>query len=80
MALVLAAGLVSAGGKAETEKGVWKPTRPVTIICPYGAGGGQDVAARILAKYAEKYSGQKFVVDNRTGGSGTIGTDRKSVV
>jgi len=74
MALVLAAGLVSAGGKAETEKGVWKPTRPVTIICPYGAGGGQDVAARILAKYAEKYSGQKFVVDNRTGGSGTIGT------
>lgn len=73
MLCITAVGAI-AGGKAETEKGVWKPTKPVTIICPYGAGGGQDVAARILAKYAEKYSGQKFVVDNRTGGSGTIGT------
>lgn len=51
----------------------WTPSGPVTIICPYGAGGGQDVAARMLAKYAEKYAGVKFVVDNRTGGSGTIG-------
>lgn len=52
----------------------WKPDGPITVICPYGAGGGQDVAARIFAKYAEKYAGVKFVVDNRTGGSGTIGT------
>lgn len=51
----------------------WKPRKPVTVICPYGAGGGQDIAARIFAKYAEKYSGVKFVVDNQTGGSGTIG-------
>lgn len=53
---------------------VWKPTAPVTIIVPYGAGGGQDVAARLLAKHAEKYVDVKFVADNRTGGSGTIGT------
>lgn len=61
----------SASGSGDSEG--WKPSGPVTVICPYGAGGGQDVAARMLAKYAEKYAGVKFVVDNRTGGSGTIG-------
>lgn len=59
----------------ETEKdaSAWTPDGPITVICPYGAGGGQDVAARLFAKYAEKYAGVKFVVDNQTGGSGTIG-------
>lgn len=51
----------------------WKPEKPITVICPYGAGGGQDVAARLFAQYAEKYSDVKFVVENKTGGSGTIG-------
>ena len=59
--------------KSEAPAAAWKPDGPVTVICPYGAGGGQDVAARIFAKYAEKYAGVKFVVENRTGGSGTIG-------
>lgn len=63
-----------AGGSGESGKDGWKPAKPITVICPYGAGGGQDVSARILAKYAEKYAGQKFIVENRTGGSGTIGT------
>lgn len=62
----------SGSGSGTSEEG-WTPSGPVTVICPYGAGGGQDVAARMLAKYAEKYAGVKFVVDNRTGGSGTIG-------
>lgn len=55
------------------SESAWKPTQPVTVICPYGAGGGQDIAARLFAKYAEKYAGVNFVVDNQTGGSGTIG-------
>ncbi|MDR1931589.1 MAG: tripartite tricarboxylate transporter substrate binding protein [Spirochaetales bacterium] len=67
-----------AGGSGESAApasgGSWKPGSPVTIIVPYGAGGGQDVAARIFAKHAEKYAGQKFVAENRTGGSGAIGT------
>lgn len=58
---------------AEEAASTWKPEKPVTVICPYGAGGGQDVAARLFAKYAEKYAGVNFVVDNQTGGSGTIG-------
>lgn len=59
--------------EAPAETKTWKPDGPVTVICPYGAGGGQDVAARIFAQYAEDLAGVKFVVENKTGGSGTIG-------
>ncbi len=55
------------------EAPAWAPDGPVTIICPYGAGGGQDIAARLYAQYMEKYAGVKFVVDDQPGGSGTIG-------
>ncbi len=58
---------------AAPEKKEWKPNKPIEVIVPYAAGGGQDVAARIFAKYAEEYVGQKIVVNNREGGSGTIG-------
>ena len=60
-------------GSEETSGSSWAPTQPVTVICPYGAGGGQDIAARLFAKYAGEYAGVNFVVDNQTGGSGTIG-------
>jgi tripartite-type tricarboxylate transporter receptor subunit TctC len=49
------------------------PTRPVTIICPWGAGGGTDATARIVAAVLEKELGQPFNVVNRTGGSGVVG-------
>jgi len=49
------------------------PTQPVKIIVQYAAGGGVDVTARLLAKYAEKHLGQNIVVENRTGGSGVLG-------
>lgn len=51
----------------------WKPDKPIEVIVPYAAGGGQDIAARLFAKSAEEYVGQKIVVNNREGGSGTIG-------
>ncbi len=72
---IIACTSIFANGAQEgaAASGEWAPKKPVTVICPYGAGGGQDVAARIFAKYAEKYAGVKFVVDNKTGGSGTIG-------
>ena len=61
------------GTSGEEEASGWTLDQPVTIICPYGAGGGQDIAARLFAKYAAEYAGVNFVVDNQTGGSGTIG-------
>src|ERR1043166_1510663 len=49
------------------------PTRPVTVIVPWGAGGGTDATARIVAALLEKELGQPFNVVNRTGGSGVVG-------
>jgi tripartite-type tricarboxylate transporter receptor subunit TctC len=49
------------------------PSRPVTIICPWGAGGGTDATARIVAAVLEKELKQPFNVINRTGGSGVVG-------
>ena len=45
----------------------------VTIICPYGAGGGTDLCTRILGQAAEKVVGGPYTVENHTGGSGTTG-------
>ena len=49
------------------------PARPVTVIVPWGAGGGTDATARIVAMLLEKDLGQPFNVVNRTGGSGVVG-------
>lgn len=49
------------------------PDRPITLICPWGAGGGTDTVARTLAAVMEKDLGQPINVVNRTGGSGIIG-------
>jgi tripartite-type tricarboxylate transporter receptor subunit TctC len=49
------------------------PDRPVTLIVPWGAGGGTDAVARMLANLMEKDLGQPVNVVNRTGGSGVVG-------
>jgi tripartite-type tricarboxylate transporter receptor subunit TctC len=49
------------------------PVRPVTLLCPWAAGGGTDQVLRILAALLEKELGQPFNVVNRTGGSGVVG-------
>jgi tripartite-type tricarboxylate transporter receptor subunit TctC len=48
------------------------PTRPVHILVGFGAGGGTDVATRILAEGLAQRLGQQFVVENRPGAGGTI--------
>jgi tripartite-type tricarboxylate transporter receptor subunit TctC len=49
------------------------PTKPVTLICPWPPGGSTDVAMRALAEATTKHLGQPVVVDNKPGGSGTVG-------
>ena len=49
------------------------PSRPITLIVPWGAGGGTDATARIIASLLEKDLGQPVTVVNRTGGSGVVG-------
>ena len=56
------------------------PTRPITLICPFGAGGAPDIIARFVAQELGDKLGQKVVVEDRTGASGNIGTARRRQV
>ena len=67
-----ALGASAAMPRFASAQSVW-PNRPVTLICPWGAGGGTDATARIVASLLEKDLGQPFNVVNRTGGSGVVG-------
>ncbi len=68
--LMLAATLAAAPLHAQQ----WKPTKPVTIIVPWAAGGSTDQVTRITAAELEKHLGQKVVIVNQPGASGSIGT------
>jgi tripartite-type tricarboxylate transporter receptor subunit TctC len=48
------------------------PTRPVTVIVPYAAGGGLDLIARVLAQQLTERTGQSFFAENRLGAGGVI--------
>jgi tripartite-type tricarboxylate transporter receptor subunit TctC len=50
------------------------PAKPVRLIIPFPPGGGTDIQGRILATAFQKSMGQNFVIENRTGASGLIGT------
>jgi tripartite-type tricarboxylate transporter receptor subunit TctC len=61
---------------AASLSGAWAqqfPDRPLTMIVPWGAGGGTDAVARMIATLMEKDLGQPVNVVNRTGGSGVVG-------
>jgi len=69
----LAAAALAVGTLAAPAAEAAWPERPVTVVVPWGAGGGTDAVGRILASLLEKELGQPFNVVNRTGGSGVVG-------
>ena len=52
----------------------WKPTKPITLIVPWAPGGSTDQVTRVTAAELEKYLGQKIVIMNQPGASGSVGT------
>src|SRR6476619_2446255 len=71
LALILALASV---GPAQADY----PDKPVRVVVPVAAGGGVDVMARLLAQKLSERLGQQFVIENRAGAAGVIGT--KSVI
>jgi tripartite-type tricarboxylate transporter receptor subunit TctC len=65
-----AATLSTATGRASAAE--W-PTRPVTVVVPYAAGGNTDMMARLSSQYLASKLGQPFVIENRGGGGGAVG-------
>jgi len=70
--LIATLAALALGLAAGAAQAAW-PDRPVTLIVPWGAGGGTDATARIIGSLLEKELGQPVTVVNRTGGSGVVG-------
>ncbi|MEO6362269.1 MAG: tripartite tricarboxylate transporter substrate binding protein [Caldimonas sp.] len=71
LALAAACGTAAAQAPAATD---W-PKGPVRVIVPYGPGSTPDIMARIVAEGMAKRTGQPFVVENKAGAAGNLGTD-----
>ena len=65
--------LITSGAIAQDQAADW-PEQPVTILVPYAAGGTSDMFARLLAEGLSEAFGQQFLVENKPGASGNIGT------
>ena len=70
IALLGLALLAPATGEAQG----WQPNRPIKLICPFPAGGGTDVMARIVAQQLSTRLGQNVYVENRSGANGGAGS------
>ena len=75
LALTLLAVLLAAlPAAAQTSPAAW-PTRTVKLIVPFGAGSTPDMVMRVIADHLKAKLGQSFIVENKPGASGNLGTD-----
>ena len=74
MRIILAAIIAGVLGLASPVHAQDWPSRQITIVVPFGAGGSADLLARILATHMQAKFGQPVVVENRAGAGGNIGT------
>src|SRR5215467_10633563 len=74
--LELAAGAFALPAATRIAGAQTYPARPITVIVPTGAGGPQDVIARVLAEHMRMTLGQSVIIENIPGANGTLGVGR----
>jgi tripartite-type tricarboxylate transporter receptor subunit TctC len=73
--LHLAAGAAALPAVSRIARAQAYPTRPVRIIVPFTPAGSTDIVARLMGQWLSERLGQQFVIDNRPGSGGNIGTE-----
>src|SRR5690349_3756211 len=73
--LKLAGALIAMPVLPQLASALDYPTRPTKIVAGFAAGGGVDITARLIGQWLADHLGQPFVVENRTGAGGNIGTE-----
>jgi tripartite-type tricarboxylate transporter receptor subunit TctC len=75
MVLHLAAGVAVLWAISPVATAQTYPSQPVRLVVPIAAGGAQDILARIVGQWLSERLGQPFVIENRPGGGGNVGTE-----
>src|SRR4030067_1213991 len=70
IAVLVLAGMCSANASSQSY-----PTRPIRFIVPWPAGGVADITTRLVGRKLGENMGQTFVIDNRAGATGIIGSE-----
>jgi tripartite-type tricarboxylate transporter receptor subunit TctC len=74
--LQLAAGAAALPALSRSAEAQAYPSRPITMIVPFAAGGPADAIARVLAEHTRGSLGQPIIIENVSGGEGIVGTGR----